>query len=49
MYEVKYIDDLFWIVKDGEKLESVGGFIDPITPKIIIEVMRDEEENDTLR
>ena len=42
MYSVKYIDDGFWIVKDGEILEELGSFIDPITPEIIIEAMRDE-------
>lgn len=35
-YEVKYIDELWWIVSDGKVLEDIGGFIDPITPEIII-------------
>lgn len=35
--DVKYIDGLWWIIKDdGEVLEDIGGFIDPISPKIII-------------
>lgn len=42
VYKVEYIDDLFWIVKNGDVLWSIGGFIDPITPKIIIEEMEDE-------
>ena len=43
MYEVKFDseDNLFWIVKDGEKLRSIGGFIEPITPKIIIKEIED--------
>lgn len=45
-YEVKYIDGEFWIVHDGEILRELGGFIDPISPKIIIEAMTSEAEND---
>lgn len=38
MYEVKYDenDGLFWIIKDGRILIDLGGFIDPVTPEIII-------------
>lgn len=36
MYEVKYEDGLFWIIKDGEILRDLGGFIEPISPEIII-------------
>lgn len=36
MYEVEYDDGLFWIVKDDVILRELGGFIDPITPEIII-------------
>jgi hypothetical protein len=42
---VKFIDGEFWIVKNGEILEEMGGFIDPVSPKIIIEAMRSEEKN----
>lgn len=36
--EVKYIDCLFWIIDDdGCIIEELGGFIEPITPKLIIE------------
>ena len=42
-YEVKYIDGEFWIVKNGEILSDIGSFIDPISPQIIIEAMRDEQ------
>lgn len=44
MYEIKYIEGLFWIVKDGKRLEDVGGFIDPITPEIILEEIENGEE-----
>ena len=44
MYSVKYKDGVFWIEKDGRILSELGSFIDPISPKIIIEAMRDEEE-----
>ena len=41
-YEVRFIDGEFWIVKNGVKLEDIGSFIDPVSPQIIIEAMRDE-------
>ena len=43
MYEVEYDfnDNLFWIVKDGEVLRELGGFIEPVTPEIIIEAIKD--------
>lgn len=42
--EVIYKDELFWISKDGKILEEIGGFIDPISPKIIIkEIERNGE------
>lgn len=44
MYSVKYIDGEFWIIKDGEIVRDLGSFIDPITPEIIIEVIKDEEK-----
>lgn len=44
MYSVKYKNGVFWIEKNGEILEELGSFIDPVSPEIIIEAMRDEEE-----
>lgn len=41
-YEVRYIDELWWIVKNGEVLEDIGGFIDPVTPEIIIKEIKNE-------
>ena len=46
MYSVEYIDGLFWIVNDGEVLEDIGGFIDPVTPEIIIEEILNGEETE---
>lgn len=37
MYDVEYIDGWWWITKDGIVLEELGKFIDPISPKIILE------------
>lgn len=36
MYDIRYEDGLFWITKDGEILKDVGGFIEPVTPEIIV-------------
>lgn len=35
--EVVYENGEFWISKNGKILRDIGGFIDPISPKIIIE------------
>lgn len=43
MYDVIYVDDCFWICKDGEILEELGSFIEPISPKIIIEEIENEK------
>ena len=40
--EVVYEDELFWISKDGKILKELGGFIDPVSPQIIIEEIKDE-------
>lgn len=37
--EVVYENGEFWISKNGKILEELGGFIDPISPKVIIEEM----------
>ena len=37
MYDVEYKNGGWWIVKDGQVLEELGRFIDPISPKIILE------------
>jgi len=40
--EVIYEDELFWISKDDKILKELGGFIDPISPQVIIEEIKDE-------
>ena len=42
MYSVEYKEGKFWIVKDGKILEDIGGFIDPVTPEIIIREIENE-------
>ena len=42
MYEVVYKYNYWWISKDGELLTELGKFIDPISPKIIIDEVNDE-------
>ncbi len=42
MYKVVYKDELFWISHDDEIIESIGGFIDCITPKLIIQEFENE-------
>ena len=42
MYKVEYDDGLFWITKDGKPLKELGGYIDPITPQIILEELDGE-------
>lgn len=44
MYQVKYDKDdgLWWITKDGKALTDLGGFIEPETPKIIIQEIENE-------
>lgn len=40
--EVIYKDGLFWVSKDDEIITELGGFIDPVTPEILI---KEIEEN----
>ena len=41
--EVKYINGLFWIISDdGEIIEEIGGFIDFLSPLIIIGEVKKE-------
>ena len=42
MYDIIYEDELFWITYNGKKLVELGGFIEPISPKMIIEEIKDE-------
>lgn len=42
MYNVVLDDGKWWISKDGKICEDLGGFIDPISPKIIVEELNGE-------
>ena len=42
--KVVYEDGEFWISKDGKILKDFGGFIDPISPQIIIEEIKKNGE-----
>ena len=37
MYDVEYIDGWWRITKDGQVVEMLGKFSDPISPKLILE------------
>lgn len=43
MYSVIYIGGKFWITCNGEIMEELGGFIDPLTPEIILEEIKNEQ------
>ena len=42
MYDVIFDGELYWITYNGRILEELGSFIEPISPKIIIEEINDE-------
>jgi hypothetical protein len=42
VYEVIYKDEKWWISKNGKILDYLGGFIDPVSPKVIVEMLEDE-------
>ena len=42
MYCVELKDGKWWISKDGEIVELLGSFDDPITPEIIVEEINGE-------
>lgn len=42
MYEIVYENEKWWISKNGEILKNLGGFIDPVSPKVIIEAIENE-------
>lgn len=41
MYEVVLKDGKWWISKNGEILKDIGSFIDPVSPKIIVEAINE--------
>ncbi len=44
MYDVKYENGEWWITKDGNIVEILGGFSDPITPQIILKEIKENGE-----
>lgn len=42
MYDIVYDNQLWWIRKDGVILEELGGFIEPVSPEIIIKEIENE-------
>lgn len=42
MYDVIYKDGLWWISHNGVILDDLGGFIEFVSPKIIIQEIKDE-------
>ena len=42
MYGVILRDGLFWITYRGEVVEELGGFIEPLSPEIIILEIKNE-------
>lgn len=41
MYDIIFDDGLWWITYNGKKLD-IDGFIDPVSPEIIIEEIENE-------
>lgn len=42
MYDVEFDGELYWITYNGERLVDLGSFIEPISPKRIIELIKYE-------
>lgn len=42
MYDIIYKDGLYWITYNDVILEDLGGFIEFVSPKIIIQEIKDE-------
>ena len=42
MFEVVLEDGKWWISKDGKICRELGSFIDPISPKVIVEEINGE-------
>ncbi len=40
--EIVYENERFWISKDGKILKELGGFVDPVSPKIIMDMIENE-------
>lgn len=44
MFEIKYEDELWWIFKNDERLDDIGGFIDPLSPEIMLKEILNEQD-----
>ena len=42
MYDVLFDGKVYWITYNGVILNELGSFIDPVSPTIIIEEIKDE-------
>lgn len=42
MYDIVYDNHLWWIRKNGVILKDLGGFIEPLSPEIIIKEIENE-------
>ena len=42
MYDVFFDGKVYWITYNGIILNELGSFIDPVSPRIIIEEIEDE-------
>ena len=40
MYDVEYKEGRWWITKNGQVIEMLGSFDDPISPEIIVEAIK---------
>lgn len=42
MYSIEFDGELYWITYNGKRIDELGGFIEPVSPMVIIEEIRDE-------
>ena len=42
MYDIEFDGELYWITYNGMRIEGLDGFIEPISPKMIIEEINNE-------
>ena len=42
MYDIVFDGEKYWITYNGKRLEDLGSFIEPISPKVIIQEIKDE-------
>ena len=42
MYDVIFDGELYWITYNGRVLKELGSFIEPVSPRIIIDEVKNE-------